>query len=207
LKIDMHVHTNISSPCSLIDPGRMVERALEIGLDAVCVTEHDEIEGARTAQEIGVRKGLRVFRGVEVFTDFGDMLVYGLYQDAPSWITPFDNLLEMCGEAGAVIITAHPCRVADELTRLYGAEGAGYMLGRVDALETHNGGSSPEGNQAALELSLKCGLPGTGGSDAHHEFQLGRCLTVFEDEISSDEELVEALKSGRYRGAYPNEID
>jgi len=206
LRIDLHVHTSVSSPCSLIEPGMMVERALEIGLDGVCVTEHDEIEGAEVARELGRKYGLTVFRGIEMYTDFGDMLVYGLYRDAPAWKTPFEELLAMCREAGAGIVPAHSCRVTGELEKLYGWERAEYLLSKVTAIETHNGGCTPEGNRAALELAKRYGLPGIGGSDAHHLFQIGRCLTVFDDVVGSDEELVAALKSGRYRGVYPDEF-
>ena len=206
MQIDLHIHTNASSPCSLIEPEVMIERALEMDLDAVCVTEHDEIAGAEVAQELGRKYGLTVFRGIEIFTDLGDMLVYGLYRDAPGWKTPFEELLAMCRETGAVIIPAHPCRVTGELERLHGWERAKYMLGNVAAIETHNGGCSPDGNRAALELGRRYGLPGIGGSDAHHLFQLGRCLTVFGEEVTSDEELVRALKAGRYRGVYPDEF-
>jgi predicted metal-dependent phosphoesterase TrpH len=207
LQVDLHVHTSVSSPCSLIEPEMMVERALEMGLDGVCVTEHDEIEGAEVARELGGKYGLPVFRGIEIYTDFGDMLVYGLYRDAPGWKTPFEHLLSMCREACAVIIPAHVCRVTGELERLYGWERAEYMLRNVTAIETHNGGCSPDGNRAALELSKRYGLPGIGGSDAHHLFQVGRCLTVFDDRVTSDEELVAALKTGRYRGVYPDECE
>ena len=206
MQIDLHVHTNVSSPCSLIEPEVMIERAFEMGLDGICVTEHEEIEGAEVAHELGLNSGLPVFRGIEIYTEFGDMLVYGLYRDAPAWKTPFEELLAMCRETGAVIIPAHPCRVTGELERLYGWERAEYMLGNVTAIETHNGGCSPDGNRAALELGSRYGLPGVGGSDAHHLFQIGRCLTVFDDEITTDEELVAALKTGRHRGVYPDEF-
>jgi predicted metal-dependent phosphoesterase TrpH len=202
LRIDLHVHTNVSSPCSLIEPGMMIEKALEMGLDGICVTEHDEIAGAEVARGLGLKYGLPVFRGIEIYTDLGDMLVYGLYRDAPGWKTPFEELLAMCREMGAVAIPAHPCRVTGELERLYGADRTGYMLGNVAAIETHNGGCTPDGNSAALELGRVYGLPGIGGSDAHHLFQIGRCLTVFDDEITTDEGLVAALKTGRYRGVY-----
>jgi predicted metal-dependent phosphoesterase TrpH len=74
------------------------------------------------------------------------------------------------------------------------------MLKNVDAIETHNGGCTPGGNQAAQELARRYNLPGIGGSDAHYEFQVGRCYTEFEDEILTDEELVAALRSGKYHG-------
>jgi predicted metal-dependent phosphoesterase TrpH len=202
LKIDLHVHTNVSSPCSLIPPRRAIEMAMEAGLDGICVTEHDEIAGAQVTSRLGLELGFPVFRGIEIYTEFGDMLVYGLYRDAPGWKTPFVDLLEMCREAGAVIVPAHSCRVTGELERVHGPELAGWMLGSVDAIETHNGGCTAGGNEAALELARRYRLPGIGGSDAHHEFQLGRCYTLFPDEVRTDEELIAALKSGRCTGAY-----
>lgn len=200
MKIDMHVHTNVSSPCSLIHPKEAISAARAAGLDAICVTEHDEIAGAEFARELGRQLGFPVFRGIEIYTEFGDMLVFGLLRDAPGWRTPFERLLELCEEAGAVIVPAHPCRVTGELERIHGAERAGWMLSRVDAVETHNGGCTPTGNEAAFELARSHGLPGIGGSDAHHVFQLGRCYTVFEDDLSTEKELVEAIRSGRCRG-------
>ncbi|MBU1669862.1 MAG: PHP domain-containing protein [Actinobacteria bacterium] len=202
MKIDLHVHTTVSSPCSLIDPERLIERAREAGLDAVCVTEHDEIKGAEVTRELGLKQGFPVFRGVEVFTDMGDMLVYGLYEDAPGWKVPFERLLERCREAGAAIVPAHSCRVTGELERIHGEERVAWLLDRVTALETHNGGCTPQGNAAAQDLARRFGLPGTGGSDAHHEFQVGRCYTVFEDDIESEVDLVAALRGGRYEGVY-----
>jgi len=198
----MHVHTTVSSPCSFIDPEHLADAATAAGMDAICVTEHDEIGGAEVAREICAERGLTVFRGVEIYTEFGDMLVFGLYRDAPSWKTPFEQLDEMCREAGALIIPAHSCRVTGELERVHGPERADYLMRHVDAVETHNGGCTREGNEAALETAVRYGLPGIGGSDAHHLVQVGRCHTLFEDEIRSEEELIAAVRAGRCRGAY-----
>jgi len=202
MKIDLHVHTNVSSPCSLIAPERTIELARAVGLDGICVTEHDEIAGAELTCELGRKLGFPVFRGIEIYTELGDMLVFGLYRDAPGWKTPFADLLEMCRQANAVIAPAHCCRVTGELERVHGPERADWLLRNVDAVETHNGGCTPGGNEAALELAVRYGLPGIGGSDAHHEFQVGRCYTVFEDDIKTDEELVAAIRAGRCHGAY-----
>ena len=201
MKVDLHVHTRISSPCSFIEPGPMIEAARAAGLDGVCVTEHDEIRGAEVAARLGKREGFKVFRGIEVFTELGDMLVYGLYRDATSWKMPFDLLVRLCRDAGAALVPAHPCRTAGEYVRTAGDRIA-CLLESVDAIETHNGGCMPEGNRAALELAASAMLPGTGGSDAHHLFQIGRCYTLFEDRLETDEDLVQALKRGRCRGEY-----
>lgn len=203
MKIDMHVHTNVSSPCSLIPTERAIEAARAAGLDAICVTEHDEIAGAEVAAETGRALGFPVFRGIEIYTEFGDMLVFGLYCDAPGWRTNFEHLLELCREAGAVIVPAHCCRVTGELERVHGPDRAAWMLSKVDGIETPNGGCTPGGNEAALDLARRRGLPTIGGSDAHHEFQVGRCYTVFDDPVTTDEELVAAIRSGRCRGFRP----
>lgn len=204
--VDMHTHTTVSSPCSLMEPEVLIGQALAVGLDAICVTEHEEIAGANVTQELGRKRGLTVFRGIEVYTEFGDMLVYGLYRDAPSWKTPFADLVEICEQAGAVIVPAHPCRVEGELERRHGIASVIAMLERVTAVETHNGGNTKGGNAAALTLAGGAGLPGIGGSDSHHIFQVGRCLTVFEDMPATDLELVAALKAGSYHGVYAQDV-
>jgi len=202
LKVDLHIHTNVSSPCSFIDPESMIRRAIAVGLDGVCVTEHEEIRGAEVARELGAGYDINVFRGIEIYTEFGDMLVYGLYRDAPGWKTPFADLVEMCEEVGAAIVIAHPCRIPGELEQIHGEEKVREMLKHVTAVETHNGGSTPRGNAASLELASRYGLPGTGGSDSHHEFQVGRCFTFFNDDITTDDQLIAALKRGRYHATH-----
>jgi len=171
--IDMHVHTAVSSPCSRIDPRQLVEAAPRIGLDAVCVTEHEEMEGAEVARRLGEGAGFPVFRGVEVYTELGDMLVFGLHRARYPWQIPFKQLLSEVRKGDGAIIPAHPCRDSRGLHS-------------VDAIETHNGGSSPDSNAVAREYAEKYGLPGIGGSDAHFLMQLGRCLTVFEREIGDE---------------------
>lgn len=202
MRIDLHVHTTASSPCSTMDPEAAIAAARAAGLDGICVTEHDEIAGASVACELGRELGFRVFRGIEIFTDMGDMLAYGLDRDAPSWKMPFDELKTWCEQAGALIVPAHSCRFPGELERLHGAAKVDRLMRSVDAIETHNGGCTPEGNGAALEIAARYGLPGIGGSDAHHFFQVGRCYTLFKDSIETDEALVAALREGACRGAY-----
>jgi hypothetical protein len=203
VKIDMHVHTNVSSPCSLIDPTRLPDLGSAAGIDALCVTEHDDTLGADVAARIGRERGFPIFKGVEIFTELGDMLVFGLEVPNGTWKTPFDELVAACRAAGAVIVPAHPCRIPDELVSKHGRERVDEMLDACVAVETHNGGCTPGGNEAAMKLAADHRLPGIGGSDAHHEFQVGRCYTVFEDDIATTAELLEALREGRCRGACP----
>ena len=205
--VDLHVHTAVSSPCSQIDPRLLVEVAPRIGLDAVCVTEHEEMEGAEVARQMGLEAGFPVFRGVEVYTELGDMLVFGLYRPSFPMQTPFEELLREVRDAGGVIIPAHPCRGSRGFHHVLGEERAEFLLANIDAIETRNGGSSPESNRAAKAYAEKYGIPGVGGSDAHFLMQVGRSLTVFEREITGEAALVEEVRAGRCRAAEDPELE
>ena len=203
--VDMHVHTTTSSPCAFMDPGSMIEWAQSTGLDAVCVTEHDEAEGAQVAYELGLQRGFRVFRGVEIYTDLGDMLVFGLLKDARSLQVPYRELLAEVHEAGGIVIPAHPCRGLRDLHAILGEAEAEELLTTCDALETLNGGTARDNNLIAVNTAERYGLPGTGGSDAHHLVQVGRCLTEFERELRDEAGLIAEVRAGRCRALYMEE--
>jgi predicted metal-dependent phosphoesterase TrpH len=205
--VDLHIHTTVSSACSQIEPRLLLEVAREIGLDAICITEHEEMEGAEATWRLGREVGFPVLRGVEVYTELGDMLVFGLFKPRFPLKTPFSQLLSEVRSAGGVIIPCHPCRGSFGFHATLGKEKADYLLDNIDAIETRNGGSTPEGNQAAEIIADKYGLPGVGGSDAHFLMQVGRCLTVFERDITDEKDLIEEIKAGRCRAAYASEVD
>jgi hypothetical protein len=50
------------------------------------------------------------------------------------------------------------------------------------------------------------GLPQVGGSDALIASQVGQDITVFSDEIRNEFELIEALREGRCRAAYLEDV-
>ena len=79
MKFDHHIHTSRHSPDSEIDPLQLVERAREIGLDGVVITEHDYQWEADELAELAARAApLRVFSGAEISAREGHFLVYGL---------------------------------------------------------------------------------------------------------------------------------
>jgi predicted metal-dependent phosphoesterase TrpH len=165
------------------------------------------MEGAEITRRLGLERGFPVFRGVEVYTEFGDMLVFGLFRPEFPLRTPFEELLAEVRNADGVIIPAHPCRGSSGFHDTLGEEQAEYVLANVDAIETRNGGSSPESNRAAEAYAEKYGIPGVGGSDAHFLMQVGRSLTVFERYITGESELVEEIRAGRCRAADAAEIE
>ena len=105
--IDLHNHTSVSSPCSLLSTEELIETARVSGLDGICITDHLLIEGAEVAQEYGRKVNFPVFRGVEARSLFGDMLVFGFYKDIPEGIS-LDDLCWYVHEVGGVLFAAHP---------------------------------------------------------------------------------------------------
>ncbi len=199
--IDLHIHTNLGSICSQLGPQELLDRAMEMGLDAICVTEHHSHRGANKMVEFAAASGYPVFRGVEIYTEMGDMLVYGLKRETRYHLTTFDELVDMAEEDGAVIVPAHPCRGWGR-KHMHAHTFPREIADRVVAIETLNGANTPRCNEAALAAAAECGLRGTGGSDAHAIWQVGKCVTVFERDIASEEELVEELRQGRFAAAY-----
>lgn len=206
--VDLHVHTNISSRCSSIQPDELVTRAQELGLDAVCVTEHSTFRGAQINYEYARKRGFRIFRGLEVYTELGDMIVFGWEETVRYYMIPFAELKEAVEKVEGIIIPAHPCRGLTDARHQQRNGMAEILLDSIFAIETHNGGLPRRSNDEAEGLRQRYDLFGTGGSDAHHVSHIGRCLTVFDaDDIADEDELMEALRSGLYRPVYLEELD
>ncbi len=193
MKIDLHVHTKISSPCSSIKITQMIDYARHIGLDAICVTDHDTLHGAILAQKIGKEKNFPVFKGMEINTYEGDFLVFGLEKDIGKPLSARE-LLDLVSSSGGAAIVAHPYRPFERALK-----DKVYSIKGFNALEVENGNTSPEYNKLAQSASFKLSLPGTGGSDAHQLWEIGRYYTRFDHTITSEQELVEAIKSGNYQ--------
>jgi hypothetical protein len=206
LKIDLHVHTNPLSPDSFMSAEQAIETAKEIGLDGICFTEHDRAWQLSEIRLLREKHGFPVFAGVEVMLRGGiEMLVFGLNIDYTS-LLQFSDLRKMVAAAKGFMVYAHPFRGLPELTVRDSAAALKITLGKVDitgidAVEGCNGRNKDIYNQPALEMAARYDLKTTGGSDAHAVDEIGTCVTVFESSITTDEDLLNELKAGRFAGA------
>ncbi len=68
-RADMHIHT-VLSPCGDLDmaPERIVDQALQKGLDIIAITDHNTTLQCEEIIDIGREKGLMVLGGCEVNT-------------------------------------------------------------------------------------------------------------------------------------------
>ena len=186
--VDLHVHTRDKSQDSALDPAILALRALEEGHGAICITEHNACWTAAAAAALSARFGLPVFRGMEVGTNVGHVLAFGLdafHRDM--W--DIEHLRRAADAEGGVLVLAHPLRPPgfprswDDLPALF------------DGLEVINADESSTSAVHLEELAAKYGLALTGGSDAHSARAVGRAVTEFEAPVRSDADLVAAIRA------------
>ena len=213
---DLHVHTTKGSSDSNLSPEEMVLEAKRLGLPGLCITEHNVSWQRHEVVDFAQKYDLLLIRGVEVDTDMGHILAFGL----DSYLSGISNVVELrraVDEAAGFMTSAHPFRgiqAPQPFNRplLYrdGAvlpttveEAAEHpVFDLVDAIEVANGGTVDGENAFAWQVAQYRHCRGTGGSDAHSVHGLGRCITVFEDEIRSEAEFLQALRSGRFYAGY-----
>ena len=204
--IDLHIHTKMLSPDSDLDPEEAVQEAKKLGLDGMCFTEHNQVWRFEDIQKLSSKWAFPILRGVEVDTIEGHILVFGLHREFGG-IIGANELRQWVDEAGGVMIAAHPFKGFrafgfSELKLSPEQASKRPIFDFVDAVEAFNGRSNERENKLAQEVSVVLVLKLVGGSDAHSVDEVGRCVTVFENRISSEVELITALKAGTFKGDY-----
>jgi predicted metal-dependent phosphoesterase TrpH len=214
MKIDLHLHTLYGSSCAYMDPDQLIQQAKVMGLDGVCITEHNQLWDQEAIERLQDKHNFLVIGGVEVSTDLGEILVFGLHQ---SVLQVYDAVVlrAMVDEVDGVMVMAHPFRSEPELFSgfdLPDPEGDGKIIKRfqkvgnrpifymVDALEIYNGRAGFKETAFTTAVAQYVNLPGTGGSDAHAILGVGACYTVFEEKIRHERDLINQIKQRRFQG-------
>lgn len=63
-KIDLHIHSTASD--GSLHPSQILEQAVQLGLAAISITDHDTLEGSRQALDHGIPSQLAFLTGVEI---------------------------------------------------------------------------------------------------------------------------------------------
>jgi predicted metal-dependent phosphoesterase TrpH len=185
----------------------LVDAAKKWGLDGVCLTEHDTFWTIEETQALSRRHQFLVLPGVELNTDSGHVVVFGLEGYIFGLHKP-SFLRNMADQRGGVIIAAHPYRrrFLEEPGR--DPANRSEMLERAvsddffrycHAIESINGRGNEAENQFSRDIQVQLGIKAIGGSDAHRVEQLGTAATRFEDKITCLNDLIEALRAGTFR--------
>lgn len=200
--IDTHCHTKHSYD-NWLEPLDLIRRAKALGLDGVCITEHYSYEASEPIEAIARDEGFLLLRGVEIATDRGHLLAYGVQDDGWNiWkrdnYLPLLAVIEHINSIGGICVPAHPFREVGLASLLEGL----LDLQGIAAVESHNGGNRDSDNDLAIRSAAQMQLPTLGGSDCHKVSAVGRCATEFLQPVSDMASFIAAVKSGNCRGAY-----
>lgn len=207
--LDLHVHTDLSGDAkpAVSDYVLWISGMREQNtVDGFVITEHRYYSMHRNAvlAEAGRESGIVILQGVELETDYGHLLIYGVSEKFLEMVdvtkrTSGQAAAKAALETGGVAIPAHPFR------SMVGGGSAVRQLEGVTAIEQLNGANDRAENKGAADLMKTYGYFGTGGSDAHFVSDFGLFMTRFEKNFSTDGELVEELKRGNYAAIYIDE--
>lgn len=153
-------------------------------------------------EELARKGGIRIFQGNEITTNQGDILVFGYDKDVRGVVT-IQDLRREVKEAGGLMIAAHPFRgfLLFGITQLLmSVEQACQrkVFQYVDGVEILNCKLTDPENEMAGQVAERLGLLPVAGSDAHRLDEIGRCVTIFNKELGSEQELIEELRAGRF---------
>ena len=187
--IDIHIHENKYSHDSHVSLPRVIQQAKNIGLDGICITDHNSNQIKKEAKQLAAASDFLIIVGAEVLTEEGDILVFGLEKLPPAKLSA-QQLIDLVNAQGGVAIAAHPFRdngrgLRNKIKKLQGLHG----------IEVLNGRTVVEANLQAYHLSQELNLAALGASDAHRASRIGKYVSYFETEIKNRQDFITAIKN------------
>lgn len=196
--IDLHLHTSEFSTCSNVSFKEIISEASRKGLDGICITDHDNMLVKKILDE-NISSDLLVIVGIEVLTEEGDILVFGV-SDLPKEKISVLELVNLVSEKGGVSIAAHPFRNNNR-----GIKDLIKDLENLDIIEGFNGNTCFANNLEAVKRASLVNKPIIGASDAHNIRQVGCFATFFSNPINNESDLIKELLKGNVRPVFYNE--
>mgnify|MGYP000280101747 CR=1 FL=1 len=193
LTVELHSHSALSYD-GRDDVDLLLEQASAVGLDALAVTDHDEIDASVEAASKASEYGLVGITGMEVTTAAGHLLAFGIRERVEPGL-PFTETLTRIREQGGIAVVPHPFQksrsgVAHNISR--------DELASADAIEVYNSRLlTGRANRRAEGFARKRDLPMTAGSDAHISEMVGQAPTLVGTDERSEEAILNAIREGR----------
>jgi predicted metal-dependent phosphoesterase TrpH len=190
----MHTHCEYS-PDSRTPVAVQALAIKATGLDVVCATDHNTIEGALRLREIA--DGFRVIIGEEISTKDGEII--GLFLEKPiARDLSAEETIARIHEQGGLVSVPHPY----SHNRIYRIrrEALERVWPTIDAIEVFNAREAiANDNRRALAFSRLHGIPGAVGSDAHRPWEIGRAYVELPD-FTGPHDFIASLRSGEVTG-------
>ena len=189
--IDTHIHESKYSADSKVSLETIIFKAKKIGLDGICITNHENKKIEQFAKKLNKKTDLLILVGAEILTYEGDILVFGVNR-LPERKMHAEELIKYVKKRKGITISAHPFRnnnrgIGKEIKNLRG----------LTAIEVLNGSTNYKNNFKANNLAKKLNLPALGASDAHHSQRVGKYASHFEDDIANIQDFIKAIKKKR----------
>lgn len=191
-KADSHVHTHYSGftnlrvlrfPESVTSPEKQVDCARKHGLDVLCITDHNQVEGGFVAERYAKQfDDIEVIVGDEIMTSDGEIIGLGLTEYIEPFLT-IEETVDIIREQGALTIAPHPFsfHVQGLKEKIFDID--------LDGFEVINGGH-PDAYANSFAQRVFDRYPdkwaAISASDAHSNFTMGYNWTEFEGRTADD---------------------
>ena len=193
LSAELHCHSSLSydgrDPVELL-----LKQADAVGLDALAVTDHDEIAASLDAAERAAEYGLVGIPGMEVSTAAGHVLALGVEERVPEDLS-YGESLDRIRELGGIAVVPHPFQESRHGVLANVSKDA---LAEADAIEVYNSRLlTGRANRQAERFARERDVPMTAGSDAHISEMVGQAVTRIGAEERSVDAILDAIREGR----------
>ena len=163
------------SPDSRSKPELIVKHAVDIGLGAIAVTDHNSWKGSVEARRVAPAN-LLIVPGAELKTERGDLLALFVEEEIKTRV--FAEAVDEIKARDGLAIVPHP----GDAPKMRKED-----IALADAVEVFNATLRPEQNDRSMAYSKELGKPGIGVSDAHIVLEVGNGATRIPDCGSVDE--------------------
>ncbi|GGN96197.1 PHP domain-containing protein [Haloarcula pellucida] len=193
LSVELHTHSALSHDGR--DPVELLlAQAEAVGLDALAVTDHDELDASLEAAELAPEYGLVGIPGMEVTCAAGHVLALGIESPIPAGLS-FAETLDRIRDQGGLAVVPHPFQESRHgvLEHISKDE-----LATADAIEVYNSRLlTGRSNRQAERFARRRGLPMTAGSDAHIAEMVGQAVTKVDTDERSVDAILDAVEKGQ----------
>jgi predicted metal-dependent phosphoesterase TrpH/glycosyltransferase involved in cell wall biosynthesis len=188
---DLHMHTDHSPDCAT-PVEVLLEVARERGLDAIAITDHNEVSGALEAREVAKRMdGIEVIVAEEVKTaEQGEVIGLFIEERIPRGLSMAETIAEIRRQGGLVYVP-HPF---DRLHSVPDYEHLLEIVEDIDILEVFNPRVAFSAfNEEAERFAAKYRIVPGAGSDSHVAQGLGS-VRIRLRRFEGPEEFLQAMR-------------
>ena len=193
LKVDLHLHTS-EDPADIIshDAYRLIDRAAELGFQAVAITLHDKVLSDSRLTGYARERGIVLMPGVERTIEGRHVLLLNFPTGADR-IRTFQDLAALRSSANGLVVAPHPffpngnslrSRLVEHADLFDAVEWSYFWTGGVNF------------NAKAARWAREHGKPIVASSDLHDLRQLGRTFSLVFADPSADA-ICAAIREGR----------